>query len=139
MTIIFDFNRTIFDPESNALFPGVIALLELIHGKHELVLITRNEGARKNRIEDLGLNQYFQRVIFVEQKNTDVFKEAAGSSIPIIVGDRVQDEISIGNELGYITVHVRQGIFADQIRHIQPTHSINAIHELEDVIKQYEK
>src|SRR4051812_25023474 len=44
MTIIIDFNRTIYDPEVGELLPGALDLLQTLQGAgHELYLVSRIE------------------------------------------------------------------------------------------------
>jgi FMN phosphatase YigB (HAD superfamily) len=140
MTIIFDFNRTLFDPEMGNIFLGVGTMLQRLSRKHVLILITRKEGSRESVIRDLKLEKLFKQIILLEQKSVEAFNEAAGNAEEVmVVGDRLIDEIAIGNTLGFVTVHVKQGIFAEQGTDIIPTHSINKIGELEDIVTRYEK
>ena len=62
MKIIFDYNRTIFDPETDNLYLGVLELLQKLSSKYELFLISRNEPTRKKRLEELNIKNYFQKI-----------------------------------------------------------------------------
>ena len=143
MKIIFDYNRTIFDPETDNLYLGVLPLLQTLSTKYELFLISRNEPTRKKRLEECNIKNYFQKILFVDKKSKRVFAEIAGDEKKVIViGDSISDEIKIGNQLGYFTIRLKQGKFAtaipkdkDEIAKFE----ITEINELEKIILQYEK
>jgi FMN phosphatase YigB (HAD superfamily) len=143
MKIIFDYNRTIFDPETDNIYPGVIELLKKLSVYHKLFLVSRNEPERKKRFEDLHIKDYFQKIAFVNQKSTEVFKEISGDTKNVIVvGDSIADEIKIGNQLGYITVRLKKGMFAEKSptnKDEIATYNIHDMSELENIIRDYEK
>lgn len=135
-TIIFDFNRTLFDPESKQLFPGVLDMLSRLKNDNRLILITRKEGQRENLIEELGLKQFFEQIILTEKKTLEAFSlllDKNGKTI--VVGDRLVDEIAIGNTLGCTTIHLKQGKFADDQAAITPTFTIKTITEVLPILK----
>lgn len=143
MKIIFDYNRTIFDPEKNNLYSGVFEMLKRLAGKHELFLISRKELSRKDRFEKLGIKKYFQKIRFVDEKNIETFKALIGDSKKVLViGDSIRDEIKIGNRLGLITVRLKKGRFANEMPaspEEKPMFNISKITELEKIILNYEK
>lgn len=143
MKIIFDYNRTIFDPEKNELYSGVFEMLKRLASKHELFLISRNEPSRKDKFEKLGIKKYFQKIKFVDEKNTETFKDLIGDSKNVLViGDSIRNEIKIGNKLGLITVRLKNGKFANEIPvslEEEPMFNITEITELEKIILNYEK
>lgn len=115
MNIIFDYNRTLYDPECGALYPGVFETLSILAKEHTLFLVSRNEPGRRRDMETLNIAHFFCKVAFVEEKTTDIFSELlSGTNQGLIVGDMLSDEIRIGNLLGVPTVWVRQGLFAVQ-------------------------
>lgn len=115
MKIIFDYNRTLFNPESGKLYPGTIELLKMLYKKYQLFLITKNEPGRDQKITEFGIKEYFQDIAFVDKKTIEIFKKLVNESESVmVVGDRVKDEIKIGNKLGYTTVWIRQGKFAKE-------------------------
>lgn len=143
MKIIFDYNRTIFDPEKNELYSGVFEMLKRLASKHELFLISRNEPSRKDQFEKLGIKKYFQKIIFVDEKNKKTLKNLIGDSKKVlVVGDSIRDEIKIGNKLGLITVRLKKGRFANESStspEEEPLFNISEIIELEKIILNYEK
>lgn len=116
MHIIFDYNRTIYDPEKLELYEGVYELLNKLSQEHKLYLVSKNEPGRGNIITELGIADFFNQIIFVDNKTATDFQKLVGAETNVIVvGDRVKGEIKIGKMLGYKTVWVRQGKFKDEL------------------------
>lgn len=143
MKIIFDYNRTIFDPETNELYPGVFELLRYLQPNHELFLVSRNEPDRLKRFETFGLTNIFKKVYFVPEKNLELFKKISNNEKnTFVIGDSLNDEIKIGNTLGFLTIRIKQGKFKD----VKPTSTdeipnfeLNNIESIRDLIEKYEK
>jgi len=120
--IIFDFNRTVYDPEKDELSEGILELLEeLVTKNYKLVLISKNKGGnRREQIAQLGLNKYFLEVqVHERDKIEDDFNQALKvmdlkPEEVLVVGDRVVGEIYLGNKLGMKTVWYQVGRFASQ-------------------------
>ncbi len=142
MKIIFDYNRTIFNPETGTLYSGVLEMIKILSLNHDLFLVSKNETNREDFFKKLGIFEYFKKVIFVEEKNEDIFKNLVGENLDVIVvGDRIKGEIFIGNQLGYTTVWIKQGRFANDLpknKEEIPNHLITDIKELMEIIKIYE-
>jgi len=143
MKILFDYNRTLFNPDTDSLYQGALELLHDMAKRHELILISRKEVGREEHMEKLGIRNYFKSVHFVEEKNEKLFKELAeGDTHVIVIGDRVKEEILIGNKLGFTTIWLQQGKFADERPSSpdeQPTHTVQTIAEIKKIITSYEK
>jgi FMN phosphatase YigB (HAD superfamily) len=143
MKILLDYNRTIFDPETDMLYPGVFDILRRLSVRHELFLISRDEPSRKERMEELDIRQYFQKILFVKEKSKQIFSEITDDAKDVIVvGDSIGDEIKVGNQLGFITVRLKKGMFAtaipkdaDEVAKFE----LSDINELEKIISFYEK
>lgn len=142
MKIIFDYNRTIFNPDVQSLYPGVVDLLSFLSLYHDLYLISKNEPGREDKLDSLNIKNFFKEIVFVEEKTIEVFKTITKTHEEVlIVGDRVQGEITIGNKLNFITVWLKQGKFSKEepINDEQkPKYIINDIRELREIIKKYE-
>src|SRR3989344_1325729 len=116
MKIIFDYNRTLYDPETKSFYPGAVALVSALALKHELYLISRREPERANYLEQSGLKELFTDIAFVEEKTVALFQRfAGGDKNTVVIGDRVTEEITIGNRLGLRTVWLKQGKFAAEL------------------------
>ncbi len=112
--IIFDFNRTLFDPDSNRLVPGALRVLESLQQRgFKLYLISRAGAARKKLIESLGIKKYFARVTARKEKRFKDFAVIAGrKSVDVresfVIGDQLDTEIAFGNRLGLTTIWINR-------------------------------
>lgn len=115
--MIFDFMRTLYDPETDSLVEGVYELLDTLHKKDwYIVLISRNEGQRDQLLDKYGIRKYFDEVYFVPEKTQKLFNhivECMGQREIYVVGDRIYDEIYFGNQSGCKTIWFRSGKFYD--------------------------
>jgi len=134
MKIIFDYNRTIYDPEKLELYDGVYDLLNRLSQEHKLYLVSKNEPGRGNIITELGIGDFFNEIIFVDNKTTTDFQKLVGADTNVVVvGDRVKGEIKIGNMLGYKTVWVRQGKFKHELPEEETEEPDVVIHNITDL------
>lgn len=142
MKIIFDYNRTLFNPDTDSLYQGVVELLQKLSENNELFLISRNEPGRENRLKEIGIKKYFNNLAFVEDKTAELFIRLVGPRKNVfVVGDRVKEEITIGNKLGFKTIWVQQGKFAAELPSNaleQATFTVKNIQEIQSIISKYE-
>ena len=117
--IIFDFNRTIYDPDKDKIIDGVINKLEYFYKKkYILYLISRNENSQK-RLEILNIfdiKKYFKEIYFVENKTPEIFlsileKENINPENVYVIGDYLYEEIRFGNMAGLNTIWFKNGKF----------------------------
>lgn len=115
MTIIFDFNRTIYDPEQGTAMPGALELLRALKAAgHNLFLVSKLEAGREDALKTLGMSSFFAETFFVEEKGETLKKIIHASPTPVyVVGDYLYEEVRIGNELGARTIWLRAGKFKD--------------------------
>lgn len=141
--IIFDFNRTLYDPDNNCLIYGArFVLRTLIRRGFLLYLVSRREKSRKELIENLGLEKYFSQVVIAKEKSKKDFQRittgvAINLNLSFVVGDRVREEICIGNSLGMRTVWVMAGKFAHEKpkkKIEQPTYTVPTLRDVLSVI-----
>jgi FMN phosphatase YigB (HAD superfamily) len=115
--VIFDFNRTIYDPENGKLIKGVKWVLSrLLKAKVKMILVSKNEKDRAALFSKFGLEKYFEELFFVEDKSEEVFRKIAKkyhSSNIYVVGDYLHEEIYYGNLIGAETIWFRSGKFSD--------------------------
>lgn len=142
MKIIFDYNRTIFNPDTNNLYDGVLEILKKLSINHELLLVSKNELTRDDTINKLGISSYFRKIVLVEEKTKKIFTDLVGDSKDVlVVGDRIKGEIYLGNLLGLNTIWIRQGKFSNETFSTEdekPDYIINDIKELLEIIKKHE-
>ncbi len=141
--VIFDFNRTLFDPTIYALYQGVTPMLEELKRDRPLILFSRKSWDRQALIEKLGISDYFTSVHFVEQKTPENLKRVLDEhrlepSDCVIVGDMLSDEICVGGELGMKTVWFQQSRFGaihSTVLPCRPQHTVHSIDELRDLLR----
>ena len=118
--IIFDFNRTLYDADNKRLFPEVINILESLKSKYMLYLIGKGNEERKDLINSLGIEKYFERIIITEEKSINNFKEILNDlnynpQEVYVIGDRIKSEIKIGNSFNMNTIWLKKGKFKNEI------------------------
>lgn len=144
--IIFDFNRTLFDPTVYRLYSGVIPMLEELRVKYPLILFSKKGWDRTTLLRELGIVDYFAGTYFVDTKTTDKLTEilkthALDASSTVIVGDMLNEEIRAGADLGMTTVWFQQSAFG-MAMHADtdciPHHTVSSIAELRDLLRSME-
>jgi len=141
--IIFDFNRTIYDPENDCLISGArFVLRTLLRRGYSLGLISRAGKSRRELMKSLDIAQYFSRIIVTKTKSQKVFERMAASmarerSVGFVVGDRVRKEITIGNAMGFQTIWLRSGKFANEKprkKIERPTVAVRTLREILSIV-----
>jgi len=117
--IIFDWKRTLYDPDEKILLDGAVELLEFLKAKDiPMILIGKGGEDMKQEVERLGVARFFQHIVFAEGlKDPELFKayiDQDNSKSTLFIGDRVRSELEIGNKLGATTIWVKQGKFATE-------------------------
>jgi putative hydrolase of the HAD superfamily len=144
--IIFDFNRTLFDPEKQALVSGCVEMLKALGAQNfNLHLISMAAESRADLIKNLGLDAFFQTITICEKKTVGLFRkiiETAPTSVSqsFVVGDRVTKEISFGNALGLNTIWYRNGKFAQenpQAPTEYPTYTVTSLDQIPLIIQNH--
>ena len=140
-TIIFDFYRTIFDPESSKLVPGTKTVLKSLKRRgFRLFLVSREEKSRKELIQSLGISDTFEQILLVPQKTAaDFLNILSTQKISLknsfVVGDRVKEEIALGNQIGLTTIWVKTGKFSTEIPRTQTERPTFTVTKLKDILK----
>lgn len=103
--IIFDFYKTLFNPETGELFDGIKEILTYRCARIPLILITYGGKQRKKQIKKVNIEKYFEKIIFCTKKNQETYRKIladynASPDESIIVGDNEKEEIKIGKKLG---------------------------------------
>jgi len=147
--IIFDFNRTLFDPEKEQLFDSALDLLEGLSKKYKLVLISfaTRASERERMIHSFNLGKYFHKILIVSEKKLEHFKDCVKAldcrlEEILVVGDRIKSEIRIANELGMTSVWLQKGKFASELPETfeeKPNFIIFSFSEIEKVLSKLNK
>ncbi len=140
--IVFDFNRTIYDPERRQLLPDVNHVLKTAKERgYELHLISTANPSRAELIKSLGIAEYFMMVTITENKAKEFSLLAADNDIDkaasFVVGDRVRGEISYGNQAGLQTIWLRAGKFAEELpvlSHEKPRYVVEKLIEVLNIL-----
>jgi FMN phosphatase YigB (HAD superfamily) len=143
--IVFDWGRTLYDSEREALFPEVPDLVPRLARDYRLAIVSLVTGdyaarvaARSAALRDSGLEAYFSAVHFVSVDKDAAYVEALAElgvspTTTAIIDDRVRRGIAWGNQHGATTVWLRRGRFANELPDAatgEPTYTIAAIGEL---------
>ncbi len=144
-TFIFDWKRTLYDPEHKQLIAGAVQLLAYLAGQSTSVLVGKGDDTMRQEVERLGVGSYFSAITFEERaKESSLYIKYVDTERPentIFIGDRTRSELAVGNQLHARTMWVRQGKFRDEKPEnpvYSPTYAVNSLKEALAVIKQTE-
>jgi len=138
--IIFDFMRTLYNPEKGELFAGVLPMLQSFKESGLKQGLVSFGGEEKRRLlRNLGLTSVLDWYRVVEDKTPEVFQDFLSkfSLKPeeiLVVGDLVREEITVGKGIGAQTVWVKWGLFAKEQPSVKPDFVISSISELVPVV-----
>ena len=141
--IIFDFNRTVYDPEKDELFDGIIMLMEKAkEAGFSLYLVAKGGEERQMKIKSLDLPKYFRKIIVRPEKTRaefeDIMKEAEPETAFFVLGDRTRKEIRFGNECKMTTIWFKNGKFAEETpteKVEEPDYTIELLEEAMDILR----
>lgn len=118
-TIIFDWKRTLYDPETKTLIKGADKVLDAFSQQNVKMVLIGKGGADMDKVlDELSARKYFSEVHFVPTKSDELFEKFISKDNPastLVVGDRAQGEIAIGKSLGAKAVWLRAGEFKDEL------------------------
>lgn len=134
--IIFDWKRTLYDPDNKELISGVLDLLEYIKSQNiQMVLVGKGGEDMQGEVNRLGVKNYFKHIVFAQgEKDPEVFAShmTQDPKKTVIIGDRVRSELKIGKSLGAITIWIKQGKFAaeePENEEQEPDYIVNSLGE----------
>src|SRR3989338_11231494 len=98
--IIFDWKRTLYDPDAKALIEGAQEILEYFKNKNTPMILVGKGGDDMNaEVERLGVRKYFSDIIFAEgEKDPNVYVPYIPKDDPtkaVFIGDSVRSELEI--------------------------------------------
>lgn len=143
-TIIFDWKRTLYDPDKKLLIKGAKEFLEFILLQNiRMILVGKGGEDMQAEVKRLGVKKYFQKIVFAEgAKDPKVFIPYISIDHPkltIFIGDRVRSELEIGKKLGATTIWVKQGKFATELptnNKQKPDHTVKSLSECMKLLKE---
>lgn len=119
-SIIFDWKRTLYNPDDSILIDGAIDVLNYF-SRHNIPMFLIGKGQQEMHDETIRLevSKYFQDILFVVgSKDPNDFMKCINLSFPrrtIVIGDRINSELYIGKTVGATTIWVKQGKFANEM------------------------
>ena len=142
--VIFDYGRTLFDREKDALFPDTVDVVRELSKRFKLCIVSYSPDEEvPGRIDVLrknGILDCFEGLHFVDdpERKFDKYDEVLrtrGLEAPevAVVDDYVIRGIAWGNQRGATTIWFRRGKFADVLPNDQtgePTFTIKALSDL---------
>lgn len=140
--IIFDWGRTLYDSETQALFPGTEKVLQFLSKLYLLVIVSLvTDGNIEKRIQVLhecGIEKYFAAVYFAQSDKDNLYAVALSRLLLIpgevvVVDDRIIRGIKWGNVHGATTIWLRHGKFMHEEPDQEtgpPTHIISTLEEM---------
>ena len=141
--IIFDYGRTLYDPENSRLFPRVKSVLHQLSQRYQLAIASLvTNGDVENRWEVLretNIMQYFASVLF-SQTNKDALYASTIQKLHVtpaevaIVDDRTAKAIRWGNRHGAITIWFRNGKFSQELPDAETGQPSFIIHRFDDLL-----
>jgi ribonucleotide monophosphatase NagD (HAD superfamily) len=137
-SIIFDWKRTLYNPETSTLIDGSVELLEFLTNRNiPLYLIGKGNQEMYDETVRLNVAKYFTEILFVEgsKDSQDFIKyiDRDNTQDTIVIGDRIRSELTIGKSLGAITIWVKQGKFANEEPEDEsqkPNYIVNSLKEI---------
>ena len=145
-SIIFDWKRTLYNPDKRILIRESLALLRFVEGKNISVFLVGKGGEGMDReVKRSKVGKFFLKIRFRKgEKDETWFKDlmTKNPQETLFVGDRVRSELVVGNKLGATTIWVKQGKFASEEPETQkrkPDYIVRSLKEcqvlLEDLLR----
>ncbi|MBU3906702.1 MAG: HAD hydrolase-like protein [Nanoarchaeota archaeon] len=139
--VIFDFNRTLYNPDTYQLNGGALAILDEFTKRGYLMCLIskRTVSGRDEKITGFGLEKYFKKIQVIEgEKSSSSFLECAqamnlANEEVAVIGDRTRSELSAGKKIGMKTIWYQQGKFASEFA-LPGEEPDEIIHKLEDAL-----
>lgn len=144
--VIFDWGRTLYNPETGTLFPETKKVLEYLKSEGYTLAIVALATAgqvkideRLEIIEKENLAPYFASIKFAIEDKDKMYEETVSelgfqASATTVVDDRVVRGIKWGNQKGCKTIWIQNGKFAHELPSVDtggtPTHTVSSIGEL---------
>lgn len=117
-TIIFDWKRTLYDPDKKSLMSGAVNILSILQKKNiSLILIGKGGKDMYDEVERLDVKKFFSMIVFKEgPKDLSIYKPyiTKNPRETVFVGDRIRSELAAGNKLRAVTIWLKQGKFAEE-------------------------
>lgn len=143
-TVIFDWKRTLYNPDSKTLIEGTLRLLKYLKQTNiNIILIGKGGEEMYQETKRLKIQKYFSKIIFQKgKKNKKIFFPFVSKKNPeltLVIGDRVRSELKIGNQLKTTTIWIKQGKFSKERplnKNQKPKYIVFSVFELLEFLKK---
>ncbi len=138
--IIFDFMRTLYDPEKGRLFSGALPLLKVFkEWGLKLGLISFGGQEKRMLIESLNLGGAVDWCQVVLEKTPSVFSHFRKAfhlkaEEVLVVGDLVNQEIAVGKSLGMKTAWIKTRWSLEDSPSVKPDFVVTSVRELKPLV-----
>ncbi|MEK6914827.1 MAG: uridine diphosphate-N-acetylglucosamine-binding protein YvcK [Nanoarchaeota archaeon] len=132
------------DFEELVIYSDTKEVLEKLKGNYKLILISQgNFESQNKRIDILGIRDYFDEILLsnhgMKKENFEKILNKSGfkPNQILVVGDRIDNEIKIGNELGMKTCRIMKGkykILNPKIKIEESEYNINSLRGLYKIL-----
>jgi len=116
--VLFDFNRTLYDPDSKCLEPGALQVLAILSKRFKLGLLSKTgDGNRDELLKSLGIRDFFEVVVTVKEKSVGSFEECVSKlgvqpDEVLAIGDQARKDVAFAKAAGCRTAWFCKGKFA---------------------------
>ncbi len=141
-----------FDVAGITLYDGVHSLLEAFRKRYKLVLLTSGDMAlQKRKIAELGLEKLFDTIRYDYRNDGGTKKDGLAWIAEhlrlkpdqcVVIGDRIDNELRYGKELGMKTVLVKVGPYATlepTCKEEKPDYTVDRITDVDEAVKAVSK
>ena len=134
------------NPEFNELliYSDTKEVLGKLKGNYKLILVSQgSKDSQNKRIDALGIRDYFDEIYLSERgKKQEIFNQILDNlrldaNQILVVGDRIDGELKIANELGMQTCRITKGkykILEPRFKNEEPDFTINTLRGLYGVL-----
>lgn len=132
-----------YKSELEIMYDDARNVLETLSKKFRLGIIANQSGDLSARLYSFGIDKYFSTVISssdygIGKPDKRLFtialeKSGIKAHNAVMIGDRLDNDILPANELGFTTVHIKQGFAKNQIPptdSYKPTYEVNNLTEI---------
>ena len=132
-TILIDFKRTLYDPETHQLYQDWEAIFELRKFGIEVWLWSRDEFSGTERKLRKKIKEKFDKAIISNEKNLDLVRKPMESCI--LSDHRI--DIEMAQKVGAKTIWIRRGKYKDTWPKNEPDFLVYSLYEAVEKIKGF--
>ena len=149
--IIFDWGRTLYDPDAGALFADAAPVVTTLAATYRLAIVSLVSGDYQTRVADRyavlraeGIERHFAAILFGRADKDRLYRQALvalglSPARVAVVDDRLARGIAWGNRHGAVTIWFRNGKFRDELPDAAtgaPTDTIGSLREVCTVLRR---